>query len=66
MVQYVESYTVPDESRHAVARVLWESGPMKPWTLLHESGVDHQAMKKMMLDWEIEINARGDVRLGTH
>lgn len=62
-VVYVERYTVPKEHRHEILRELHENGPMKPWTLQSRVNAPHKAMKQLVLDREIRINADADVAL---
>ena len=61
--RYVERYSVPDSERHEILRELHENGPMKPWTLLSRVEAPHKAMKHLALDWEIEVDVDGDIRL---
>lgn len=62
-IEYVEPYSVPRGERHEIVRELRESGPMKPWTLMGRVETPRKALKKLVLDCEIEVDASGDIRL---
>lgn len=65
-IVYKEPYEVDTDIIHMVCRELWESGPMKPWTLRSRTDVSKRDLKELLLDWYIDVDADGDVILGRH
>lgn len=63
MPEYIEPYTVNNSDRHEIIREVWESDKLKPWTLLTNVDAKHKALKQLLLNYELTVDADGYIIL---